>query len=41
MDDIYLAAKQHGNLIITVIPLTYGRARITVGFDWATYEDGW
>ena len=25
----------------TVIPLTFGRARITVGRDDYTYDDGW
>lgn len=27
--------------IVAIVPLTYGRARITVGRDEITYEDGW
>jgi hypothetical protein len=27
--------------LLSVVPLTFGRARVTIGFDQATYEDGW
>jgi hypothetical protein len=27
--------------IITVVPLTFGRARLCIGRDEYTYEDGW
>lgn len=27
--------------IVAIVPLTYGRARITIGRDEMTYEDGW
>lgn len=27
--------------IVAIIPLTYSRARITIGRDESTYEDGW
>lgn len=27
--------------IVAIMPLTYCRARITVGFDEMSYEDGW
>lgn len=26
--------------IVTVVPLTFGRARLCVGRNWATYDDG-
>lgn len=27
--------------IIAALPLTFGRARVTIGRDEMTYEDGW
>lgn len=27
--------------IVAVVPLTFGRARITIGPDTSTYRDGW
>lgn len=27
--------------ILAVLPLTYGRARLTIGRGEATYDDGW
>jgi hypothetical protein len=27
--------------LLFVVPLTFGRARLTVGHDEHTYEDGW
>ncbi len=27
--------------IVAIVPLTYARARITIGRDELTYEDGW
>lgn len=27
--------------VLAAIPLTYGRARVTIGHDEMTYEDGW
>lgn len=26
---------------LTVVPLTFGRARLTFGYGMGTYEDGW
>jgi hypothetical protein len=36
-----LYAVQTPKGIIGVIPLTFGRARITIGSDVFTYDDGW
>lgn len=27
--------------IVAIVPLTFSRARITIGLDEMTYEDGW
>jgi len=38
----YLATKIFPNgKIGCVVPLTYGRARITLGTDWLCYEKSW
>jgi hypothetical protein len=42
MDSDYLAMRIFTDgMIGCVIPLTYNRARITLGYDLLTYEDSW
>jgi hypothetical protein len=42
MEDSFLFTKTlPDGRIITVVPLTFGRARLCIGFDEDTYEDGW
>ena len=42
MDNEYLYTKTlDDGRLVTVVPLTYGRARITIGHDYYTYDDGW
>ena len=36
-----LARKDFGDRIALVVPLTFGRARITLGFDLESYSDSW
>lgn len=42
LDEWYIDRRQlpDGRLLF-VIPLTFGRARLTVGRDDLTYDDGW
>lgn len=38
----YLATRElPDGRLLTVIPLTLGRARLTIGRGWVTYDDSW
>jgi hypothetical protein len=37
----FLVKKEHGDKLLAIIPLTFGRARITIGTNWEMYDDGW
>lgn len=41
MDGYYFDKILPDGRVVTVMPLTFGRARITIGPDERTYDDSW
>ena len=41
MKEFLFTARLHGGVMIAVAPLTFNRARLTIGTDLETYDDAW